>query len=344
MLNAAYAIGAGFLLKDGFKELSTHQKTLWPKFTQGFSLDGMLHASRGISKNLWMGALVGGGAVSGLLIKEDPDAKKHAAHGNIFQRAAAYIKEKPLRLTGTLYGANNIFTVLKAYEDYANRGLYSGAVKPHVFSGTTAATYIISNILLTTVSRDQASAKQMPAEQLLQLEDAAARMIAAQPEEKRHALIMDVSHFLSKEKGAGLNAAKIEDQLRWKMVRILDPETMEFSDRVEKEVNAIASLPINMQQASIEEAYKTLVNAVSEKLAQKSSAYRPAAIKEDLIRLVDQKNRETHPDEKDTWVAREAQKSEEEFGDRHHAPSSTFVEKEHGRRAEAESQEATLSV
>ncbi|MDX2095241.1 MAG: hypothetical protein SFW64_04800 [Alphaproteobacteria bacterium] len=227
MLNAAYAIGAAYLLKDGVKELASKSKSLWPKFTEGYSLKGMLHASKGISKNFWMGALVGGGAISGLLIKEDPQAHENAVQGNIFQRAVAYIKEKPLRLTGSLYGANNIFTVLKAYEDYANRGLYTKGLKPHFFSGTTAGAYILSNILLTTVSRDQASAKYLSPAQAAQLEDAAAQIIAAQPPEKQQAILADVAGYMAKQKGISLNASEIEAQLTERVAAVTPPAKME---------------------------------------------------------------------------------------------------------------------
>lgn len=223
MLNAAYAIGSAYLLKDGVKELASKSKSLWPKFTEGYGLKGMLQASKGISKNFWMGALVGGGAISGLFIKEDPNARENAAQGNVLQRAVAYIKEKPLRLTGTLYGANNIFTVLKTYEDYANRGLYTKGLKPHFFSGTTAGTYILSNILLTTVSREQASAKHLSPAQAAQIEDAAAQIIAAQPPEKQQAIFADVANYMAGQKGIALTPAEIEAQLRTRVLALTGP-------------------------------------------------------------------------------------------------------------------------
>ena len=124
MLNAAYGIGAMLLLKDGASELMRHEKKLFPVFTNGFAKESILGAANGISKNFWMGTLIGGGALAGIAVKENPDARKKAAHGNMFQKAAAYIEEKPLRITGTLYGLNNIFTVLKAVEDH---GRFAGA-------------------------------------------------------------------------------------------------------------------------------------------------------------------------------------------------------------------------
>jgi len=208
LLNAAYAIGAAFLLKDGIKDLNAGKKLL-PKFENGFGAKAVVESVNGISKNFWMGALVGGGALSGLFIKEDPHAREHAKDKGVLARMGAYIQEKPLRLTGTLYGANNIFTVLKTVEDYSNRGLYSGAFKPHHFSGTTAGTYILSNILLSTVSRDSTS-KSFTPEQLGKLEQAAAEIIAAQPDEKRHPLVKQVADYMAHQKGVNQTPEALE--------------------------------------------------------------------------------------------------------------------------------------
>ncbi len=225
MLNAAYAIGAALLFKNGIKELNAESKGLIPKFTEGYSLKGIISAVNGISKNFWMGTLVGGGALAGLFIKEDPNARKNLKEHGVWARFRAFIEEKPLRLTGALYGANNVFTVLKAVEDYSVHNNPSRVLNPHIFSGTTAGMYILSNILLTTVSRDQASAKHMPAGQLTRLEDAAARVIAAQPEKERTMLLQEVSQFMAQQKSVGLKAPEIEQQLAARVAALNQPKT-----------------------------------------------------------------------------------------------------------------------
>lgn len=224
MLNAAYAIGAALLLKNGVKELSSGKKQFMPKLEGGLNVSSAIAWANNISKNFWMGALVGGGALSGLFIKEDPNAREHAKGKGFFARMGAYIQEKPLRLTGTLYGANNIFTVLKALEDHSHRGQYTTAMKPHHFSGITAATYILSNILLTSVSRDSSGKGFTPA-QINKLEEAAALMIAAQPPEKQQQLFTEVAEFMAHQKSVPLSAAEIETQLAARVRTLSSPAT-----------------------------------------------------------------------------------------------------------------------
>lgn len=223
MLNAAYGIGAALLLKDGFRELAAQEKKLIPVFTDGLKRESVLGAVNGMSKNFWMGALIGGGALSGLLIKEDADARKKAEHGNMLDKAVAYVQEKPLRVTGTLYGLNNIFAVLKAVEDHKLYGKMAGNLKPHYFSSMTAATYILSNILLTTVSRDHSASKKLDGASLTPLQDAAARVIAAQPEEKRQALIADMAEYLGSQKEVGMSKEQLVASLNTQLASL--PET-----------------------------------------------------------------------------------------------------------------------
>ena len=78
MLNGMYGVGAAMLLNDGIKELRAGAKHIVP---EAYTLE-KLHT---VSSNFWIGAIVLAGALSGILIKEDPEAQKKAEHGNIFQ-------------------------------------------------------------------------------------------------------------------------------------------------------------------------------------------------------------------------------------------------------------------
>lgn len=212
MLNTFYAIGAGYLVKDGLKDIRTGGKKIIPRFTQGFNLEGILGAMNGISKELWMGGLIGAGAVAGLVIKEKPDAREKAEHGNWFDKAVAAIEEKPLRLTAALYGANNIFTCLRFLEDRHHSANY-GTLKPHWFSGATAATYILSNAALATVSRDRDGAQGLAPSAIATLEDAAARVIAAQSPEAQAHLLKGTAELLAKQKNIRMDADDIAQAL-----------------------------------------------------------------------------------------------------------------------------------
>ena len=207
MLNLAYAIGSAFVLKTGIQEVRAG-KDIFPKLSKGFTAEAIAN----MSNSFWIGGLVGSGALAGLLIKEDPEAMKKAEHGNTLEKMAAYIKEKPLRLTGTLYGLNNIFTVMQARDDYKKRADFKSALKPHHFSTATAATYIMSNVLLTSASRDQ-NASGFSGESMAKLEEMAAQIIAAEPAAKQKELLADVSTYLASQKGITLKAPEIAQAL-----------------------------------------------------------------------------------------------------------------------------------
>lgn len=191
LLNAAYAVGAMTLLHSGLKDLKK------------------------INTNTTaMGALVLAGALGGLLIKEDPDARAKVDQNSIVSRVAGYIKEKPLRFSGTLYALNNIFTFKHALHDrdkFAHVNVMG--MKPYYFSMLTAASYVAANCLLFASSRDQIDEKKFKPEHIMQLEQVAAEIIAAQPPQLQAQLLRDVSEYLAKEKMIAVTAPELAHQL-----------------------------------------------------------------------------------------------------------------------------------
>lgn len=238
MLNSMFAVGAGFLLKDGIKEARKldptvaikksieageklekditekyRTKSILPKLPKAINAEELSKFASRTNNLFWMGMLVGAGALSGLLIKENHAAREEAKDGGFVDKTLAYIKEKPLRLTSLLYGANNIFATLNAVSDYHDRGKYTSAIKPHIFSGTMAASYILSNILLHSVSRDQSAKGGYDTAEMARLEEMAATVIAAQPAEKQQQALQEVSAFLATQKNIGLQAPQIAEHL-----------------------------------------------------------------------------------------------------------------------------------
>lgn len=162
-----------------------------------------------------IGGLIGAGALAGLLIKEDKDAPAKAANGNPIQKAIAWVQEKPLRVTSAFYLVNNIFTFKDAFNDRKKFGQmkFAAGLKPHYFTFLTAASYVAANSLLFMSPRGQIDGKQYSSEEVAQLEQVAAEIIAAQPKEKRAALLQSVSEFLVKEKSLPLDPQKLAHML-----------------------------------------------------------------------------------------------------------------------------------
>lgn len=221
ILNAAYAIGAGTLLKGSFAQKG--KDFLPKKFGAG--------ALQNVNTDFWIGALVLGGALGGLLIKEDKHAREKAENQSGFGRIKAYFQEKPLRWSGTLYTMNNGFLGLKAWQDYKTAGQF-GSFKPHYFSTLQLATYLFSNAMLMMSSRDQMQDRNWNAGHVAQLEDAAARVIAAQPAELQHALLGDISRYLAEQKGIGQSAEHIAQALATRLTEITGQRAQQAADQV----------------------------------------------------------------------------------------------------------------
>ncbi len=211
LLNSAYAIGAGMVATEGVRELSKG-KTLLPK---AFSIESI----KGVSSHFWIGAIVLTGALIGLLVKEDPNAKEKAKHGSFFEKAKAFITEKPLWLTGALYTVNNAFLGLQAWQDFGARhtDYTNHRMKPHYASTLQLASYLLGNGMLMASHRNPMSKEGMPPAAIEQLQQAATHIIAAQSPQLQQALLIDISAYLANEKGMNMDAAAIHAQLASKL-------------------------------------------------------------------------------------------------------------------------------
>ncbi len=225
MLNGAYAIGAAILLHGALKK----EARLKPFFPKSFNAEGLTS----MNNDFWIGALVLAGASTGLLVKEDPDAPQKAEGKGFFQKAYAWIAEKPLRVTGVLYGFNNVFLGANALTDYGNRASYAGkTLKPHYASTTQLASYLFSNLMLFLSRRDQMSAGGIDAQSAARLENAAAQLIAAQSPEKQKQLLADTAEYLAQQKGVSLKAPEIAERLASRITQLTQ-------ERLQPEVNTV---------------------------------------------------------------------------------------------------------
>ena len=218
MLNGAYGVGAGFLINKGIGQLREGYKPL----------PGM---GGKVSNFLWMGGLIMAGALGGLLIKEDPQAREKAKGQGPVAQVKAYFQEKANRLPGLLYGMNNIPLAAQVLQDYRQHGTKAG-LKPHIFSATTLATYIFSNLMLQFSSRDQINEQGLNATQVAHLEDAAARVIAAQPAPQQEALLTHISHYLAEQKNVSQQAPEIAQALARRITELTGERTQQAANQV----------------------------------------------------------------------------------------------------------------
>lgn len=222
ILNSMYAVGAGMLLREGGMEIANGAKKWHPT---GFSVKGV----EAMSSTFWIGAVVMVGALVGLFVKEDPEARKKAESQGFIGKTIAFIKEKPLRFSAGAYFLNNGFLALRARQDFVDRGtgFNSQTFKPHYFSTTQLALYLFGNSMLMMSNRDQISKGGFKPTELAELEKAAACVIAAQPKETQAAMLTDLSNYLAKEKGINIDPATMATHLATKVGEVTNARLQE---------------------------------------------------------------------------------------------------------------------
>lgn len=222
MLNASYALGAGMLVKQGIEQMKAGSHTLLP-------------GGGNLSAKFWIGSIVATGALIGLFAKEDPQAKEKARNGGFVDKVLGFVREKPLRTTSALYFLNNGFLAADAWQDFkkAKPGgeFHAKGMKPHYFSTLQLATYLFSNTMLAMSSRNQISSA-MDTGRLAQMEDAAARIIAAQPGEVQQALLGDISRYLAEQKGLGQDASQIAQALAARLTELTGERAQQAANAV----------------------------------------------------------------------------------------------------------------
>ena len=149
-----------------------------------------------------------------------------------------------------MYGLNNLFVGAKALQDWSGKDTsYAGqAFKPHYFSSLQLASYLFANTMLMVSRRDQITGKGFAPKHIGKLEDAAARIIAAQPTGVQQTVLADVSNYMSRQKGVTLDAPTIATHLAKRVGEIaqeqLSPAVNEvkWTAREEARISAAAAV------------------------------------------------------------------------------------------------------
>ena len=175
--------------------------------------------------DLASGLLVGAGALSGLLINEKKPDPNKPPHG-FFEQAMAWAQEKPLRVSGYLYAANNISMILGAFEKRKIPGN-----KSHVLRFATAASYVFANMMLSLSSKENISDKNP--EVTAKLAETSAKVIAAQPPETQEALLQNIAGYLAAQPGMKQTAAELAELFHAKLKALApsQPQSIATSEK-----------------------------------------------------------------------------------------------------------------
>lgn len=189
VLNATYAVGGVQLLRSGMQH-GKHWDTA-------------------------SGALVAAGGLAGLLISEKKTDPGHPPK-TAFAKAAAWLQEKPLRISGGLYAMNNVTLIMSALGERKA----SPANSSYLFKFLTATSYIFANAMLSMSSKDNHASDSHASEALDKLAGAAARIISAQPKEVQEPLLQHVAGFLAAQPEVDRKAEEITRLMHEKMQQV----------------------------------------------------------------------------------------------------------------------------
>jgi hypothetical protein len=161
------------------------------------------------------GALIMAGGLAGLLIHEKKPDPAHPAQGTV-EKAWAWAQEKPLRISGTLYGLSNIglvMTAFKAKSQHPNEKL------SYSLLFLTAASYIFANTMLRFSSKDHGGEGEVKAanKAMEALADESAAVIAAQPPQVQEALIKNIADHMAESSFVKMSSAEIAGLLTTKL-------------------------------------------------------------------------------------------------------------------------------
>lgn len=158
------------------------------------------------------GALVTAGALSGLLIKERVKDTEDGKDTGMFGKMWHWVQEKPLRISGSLYMANNVTMTVDALQQRKKNPVQATkGSSGYLFQLLMVASYVVANGLLAISNKDNTSSKNAEKERAAakELEQAAAEVIAAQPQEVQQQLIKKVADYLSTQSRVSIPAEEL---------------------------------------------------------------------------------------------------------------------------------------
>lgn len=175
--------------------------------------EGLMKKSGNMKKS---GMLLMAAGLIGLLIPEKkPDAG--TPPGNLFEKAYAWAQAHPLAITGTLMTANQYYL--------AGAANYERKLDPknpsYLFKFLAVACFVFGNTLLAFSSKHDGGGTGMDEKTLNELADTSARVIAAQPEAMRNALLDDVAAFLATEPYVKIEAAALRQKMQDRLAQVM---------------------------------------------------------------------------------------------------------------------------
>ncbi len=184
-----------------------------------YSLIGVQFLRSGIQHNTGdmkkSGALLIAGALAGLLIHEKKPDPEHPPEGTL-QKAWSWIQEKPLRLTGTLFTANQFFLAKDALRERA----LDPTKKSYVFKLIAVASFVFGNTMMGLSSKSHGGGSVLDDQSLQTLAETSAKVIASQPPEVQKELLDNVALYLTSLPNVKVNAEDMSAMLKQRLTEL----------------------------------------------------------------------------------------------------------------------------
>jgi hypothetical protein len=184
-----------------------------------YSMVGLQFLRSGLQQNTFdmkaSGSLLIAGALSGLLISEKAPDPENPPEGAV-NKLTSWIQEKPLRLTGTLFSANQFFLAKDALRERREHP----EQKSYMFKMLAVAAFVLGNTLISLSSKSHGGGSKMDEETMGKLADTAAHIVAAQPREMQETLLEHMAGFLAAETNIDMSSQQISALFHAKMEEV----------------------------------------------------------------------------------------------------------------------------
>lgn len=187
-------------------------------------------------QSLWAGLMVMAGALCGVLIKEDPNAREKTKDGNFLDKAIAFIREKPLRLTSAFYLANNYFTGAQAWHGFDDYRKGKGDYR-FIFPTVATGANVVGNSLLAMSDRNQLK-EGYSADQVGQFEDIAAHLIVHRKDVSRDAIVDTVARYMNTQSISERPIEQLRREIDDRADRLTSRENMTHEERLASQENS----------------------------------------------------------------------------------------------------------
>jgi hypothetical protein len=155
------------------------------------------------------GVLLITGALNAIFMPEkapDPENPPQTLFGKIKEK----LQTRPLDTTGKLFNLNQITLI----GDVAHEAIREPTKPTYLLKGAAAYNFIRGNNLMGQADKALGKVTKLDAEHADKVLQSSARVIAAQPEQQRDALLTDISAYLSEKPSMGMDQATLVQKLQ----------------------------------------------------------------------------------------------------------------------------------